>query len=796
MKRYMKYKFRLKNQGSTLLTVIICLAFIAIIGTLMMSVTLTNLEMKIVQSKSNSNFYSCEKAMEEIRTGLQELTAQTIQEVYEKDVLVNYTDYINETMTDEDVNKKIQNSVNGLLMKSLTDTPESPSELVGALNVPAKLVNFTKYLTAAADTNVSISSLNSYYSNVGNGSSVLVKNIKITYTKDDYQTSITTDIRITLPKFKIEGTNEQVVYEQPFPNYVLIADNGIISNNNSGTNNINGSVYAGDGGILVNSASGGNSKVVIQGNDIITRGNIRVMDQGNLKIGNSPLATVPDVEAAALKPVIWANNLMTDTSSDETSPSMEINGICVVKDDLALNGYNSMVKLTGAYIGYSGSHIEGSPSYIEAGSAAMINGSGSGLDLSGLLSLMLNGRAYVSVEDTSQDYNILTGESVAFKSNQKAYLLPESFITNIKHNPISQTDGTPVINIPAPVNADDIDYSQYTALQPYKIAAKQTGSDGILKYYYFNFGSGKQADEYLQKYVSKYPNALDNTHPFNIKYLNLPDPAHIRTVGNAMSYSEADKKTSLLAGLSGSFANDNDLNTSFLQLQLNDEIYNNTGIQGSLVGSLSNDYSKMTHLLSLKNTQSYRDSDKVIPYFMNTGSTTDRLGVDYVAKTDSINKCKTTDYVLKKSISDNYDFNSTDMNQKTFTVVDGNATLQAGSVMNGILVASGDITIGDHAKINGIIISTCEKGSDKSITIGNEVTVNGCVVSGGDIKLGTDCTLQSDNTKIAPIFNDEGNLLHYLFKNMNMTVNMSDRSNSLIDTSNMITYENWRKNES
>jgi hypothetical protein len=120
----------------------------------------------------------------------------------------------------------------------------------------------------------------------------------------------------------------------------------------------------------------------------------------------------------------------------------------------------------------------------------MINGSGSSLNLSGLSNLILAGRAHVDISNNSlnKDTEILTGESVAFKSNQRAYLLPEKFITNIRHNPVTQADystvGTPVIQIDDSTEA--IKYNNYLASTPYKIAAKQTGAT-TLRYYYFNF---------------------------------------------------------------------------------------------------------------------------------------------------------------------------------------------------------------------------------------------------------------------------------------------------------------------
>ncbi|NLO08600.1 MAG: hypothetical protein GX129_01865, partial [Clostridiales bacterium] len=61
---------KLNNQGSTLLTVIIIIAFIGILGSMMLSVTMTNLQMKMIERKSKENFYTCESTLDEMRTRL------------------------------------------------------------------------------------------------------------------------------------------------------------------------------------------------------------------------------------------------------------------------------------------------------------------------------------------------------------------------------------------------------------------------------------------------------------------------------------------------------------------------------------------------------------------------------------------------------------------------------------------------------------------------------------------------------------------------------------------------------
>jgi hypothetical protein len=82
------------NKGSTLLTVVICLTFIGILASLVISLTMTNLQMKIIDSRHNKNFYSSEKVMDKIRSAVLEAAAESIKYVYENDVLNDYAFYL------------------------------------------------------------------------------------------------------------------------------------------------------------------------------------------------------------------------------------------------------------------------------------------------------------------------------------------------------------------------------------------------------------------------------------------------------------------------------------------------------------------------------------------------------------------------------------------------------------------------------------------------------------------------------------------------------------------------------
>jgi hypothetical protein len=781
------------NQGSTLLTVIMCIAFISILGSLMLSVTMTNLQMKMLESKSKKNFYSCEAIMEKIRVAVQEIASDSVKQVYEGDVLVNYASYL--TMPEADRNEKIQKSVMARFLKTVGGYPDDydDNELISS-EISVKDGFFLTYLTTEENGAVTWPLMKCEPS--GDTWAIRMKDITINYVdpEDDYRSSITSDILITMPEFSFKDGDETVDYNmlQPFADYVMLADGRITSDNLAGTTSISGNTYAGDGGIQMN----GHHQVQMDGEIIVTRGDIKVSNTASLTIGTTT------------SPVIWADNLVTETSGTEPSytTDLNINGISVIKDDLVLNGVNSNVNLlSGAYIGYTGIHTA-------SGSAIMINGSGSSLNMEHLSELILAGRAHVSVQDNTlnRDSDILTGESVAFKSNQRAYLIPGEYIfdinTNpINHNPITQEDftnpaiGTPSVSLP-------YDAAVQYASTPYKIAAKLTGST-TLRYYYYNFADGKSADTFLRQYMAAYPDVMDQMEPFALGQVKLPDTGARMAVGNLMSYNTTTG-VELSDGLSSdpSYADDTALDSYIADLTLTNPVYPAL-LQSAKVGTLTDMYSQLSHLLLIDSSKAYNVDADTVASKITAG------GIDYII--DSIKNTKIvpqgTDYNSTESFDTDKAFEGDDPIAKTFWAVNGNVTINrtfngylfaSGNVIinanfNGFLAAKGDITIADGVKVSGMILSTSENGTG-TVTVGNFAEVSGQLITTKDIKLGQECKLSAatiPSDQIQTLFDSEEVILSAIFRNP-VTVNITmTQSTSLVDLSQMISYDNWRKTE-
>ena len=65
-----KFQKRLNNEGSTLITVIVAIAFVTILVTIILGTTVVNVRMKGIDRRTHDDFYYAEKSLNDIYTGL------------------------------------------------------------------------------------------------------------------------------------------------------------------------------------------------------------------------------------------------------------------------------------------------------------------------------------------------------------------------------------------------------------------------------------------------------------------------------------------------------------------------------------------------------------------------------------------------------------------------------------------------------------------------------------------------------------------------------------------------------
>ena len=67
----------LKNKGAAMISVLVATVFIAIIATTLLYMAYLNYLTKAVRNASNDNFYTCEYALDDLATSLQQIAAET-----------------------------------------------------------------------------------------------------------------------------------------------------------------------------------------------------------------------------------------------------------------------------------------------------------------------------------------------------------------------------------------------------------------------------------------------------------------------------------------------------------------------------------------------------------------------------------------------------------------------------------------------------------------------------------------------------------------------------------------------
>ena len=487
-----KNSFHKDDRGASLLAVLILMVVVSAIAVVITKITIVNIQMKEVERGTKKNFYSADAIMDDLRTGAREQAETALENAY-ADVLQHYVDYTSGGKNAQDVFK--QNYMNGLEkyfadpMKTPVDTTNEQGNVVyrvagyDADKVKGCILDGTQQgcFVAPADPKYEI--------DYGTGTFTL-KDVRVVY-KDaqDYETTITTDLVFSTPDMNFSGQSQV----KEFMKYALIADDQI--NVNASNVTVDGSVYAGVGGIVAS----GNGTGELKGRMILTRGDI-VADMGtSLSVGDGNSS-------------IWAENLMTTGKSAAT---LNVNGNMYVADDLALNAKESNVTLKGNYYGYNFQKNYGAGDTVatdaDFSSAIMINGKSSSLNIQNLKYLLLAGRTFISRGNNSSNTDIQMGESIAARTNQLAYYVPERYV-KVESGESTLLKWNDAQNVRIGEKEYPIGESDYAAsihVDPVKLDGWLNHANPIVPYYYtngvnyyLNFKSQQDANEFYAAYYA------------------------------------------------------------------------------------------------------------------------------------------------------------------------------------------------------------------------------------------------------------------------------------------------------
>jgi len=444
-------KYKTNNKGSGIVTVILAVTFVTVLGAILLLMTYMNYQMKTADSFTRRNFYSTEIAMDEARASLQNSVSKAIESAYTSTLILYGEASSNVGTDDKESQKQFANNFVMSLSPGLGITVTA-ADLAGGtpskelLYTDTKLLEtITKYVTIGTITvNADTAECKAVirFNDDGLPVAIDIQGIAAEYTDNrGYKNTIYSDFTVNIPPFSAITAG----FHSRLNNYIIVADDMLKASSPFGNSvNLHGNVYAGEVEI-----SGNNYTLNIDGGYVISKGDYNIKDGASLNIGS--VASV------------WANRINLHENA-----KANFGGNVYVADDLELKGPNAAVTINGSYFGFGLSDIPTQSSSI------IVSGRNSVLDFQNLKTLILAGRSYITGADSDTAPNpidsIPMANSLSVKSDQIAYLVPDSMLFSITNNAASKVPNPSVWAQGSPVpetylfDPDAPDGVQYTNL--------------------------------------------------------------------------------------------------------------------------------------------------------------------------------------------------------------------------------------------------------------------------------------------------------------------------------------------
>ena len=460
------------SSGSTLITVIVAIAFVTILTTIILGTTVVNVRMKGIDRRTHDDFYYAEKSLNDIYTGIGQEVA--VLAGHEYDAALKKVGESDAYSTSKDVENEFRGQFIQKVYNLYKDIDKGDLE---------EYIQGTSKGKVEKDPEVKCLKKNGEECDADSvyAYRIEIRNVQVSVTdSSQYRSVISTDIIIDIPTLDFLGTNVDV------SDYGIIANKGLYILG-TGKTIINGNVYAGvykssesdypnsstdldynfyeinDKSSKKDKILGGinieNTDVEFNSNYIISKGDINVAGKNTKVTVNSDAANLSN---------LWTTSLRTiENHSDPlatSGPILDINANVFALNDLIINAPNSDVKITGNYYGYNDKSVlteledsnksltvDSSKREDGVSSAIIINGIKSSLDMTGVNNFVLMGKAYIDFTSDNQtdtdamNLNSLkqvvpTAEGVALKTNQQLYLVPPDFLK--EPNPMMESVGT------------------------------------------------------------------------------------------------------------------------------------------------------------------------------------------------------------------------------------------------------------------------------------------------------------------------------------------------------------------
>lgn len=538
------------NKGFTLATLLVIMLLASVLAALLLTVTVLNVQSKQIDRKSKDTFYLAESIVDEIQAGIESELGDALGVAYAEAL----PKFGSTSIKIEDLKKEYAMKVISTLFTKYTN-----ASYTDAYNNSTKYLDtvLKSYLSDKNKANIDKVELTCGKVYVDKTKYQLtLKDLEIKYyTKDGYLSSMQMDFVVKVPDVSFENPG----FYLSLGDYAIITDDKLTSS--SPKSDINGSVYAGAG----IESQGASTVMNFTSDNIVTRKAVTSIAGGTINIdGKDEVSKV------------WAETIQTtNTNPDSTLLTRIIinNAKCYVKNDLVLDARNNnYVSISGDYygFGYSTDHANES-------SAILINGHKSTLDLTGISSMMLAGRAYIDADPNDKQKGVLMGESLSVKGNQIAYLVPAEYVKGGSNPTRSQTINSGEIEVDfRPTESRDFTKDSYksyidTYKATYKDKAVEEAENGSIlqyldldrtegykeitifegtqqvKYYYLEFRSEKLANKYFSEYYKENKNRIDERTRLYVDSIKLDNNLDLYTiVGNLTSYDASTKEADVI----------------------------------------------------------------------------------------------------------------------------------------------------------------------------------------------------------------------------------------------------------
>ena len=210
------------NKGSAIVMVLVAIAFVSIMGSMVMYSTFYNYKMKVIDRSAKDSFYSADLAMDEVKAGLQMVVTDAFSDAY-IDTLEQYGD-----IEEIDLNEYMLTAYKNRIIDFLELETDSQKYQISILQ---------GFLTQPADNKGEMGAYveSSTCEMLPYTDGIRLKDVCLTYTDEEgYVSIIETDFLLPYPNLGLGATYEFPDIDEYclIANEKLVAKKGTLSTNN------------------------------------------------------------------------------------------------------------------------------------------------------------------------------------------------------------------------------------------------------------------------------------------------------------------------------------------------------------------------------------------------------------------------------------------------------------------------------------------------------------------------------------------------------------------------------------